>query len=528
MSATPPAEHRHMRSRCTRILILAALCSLPLLARAQYTPGLVQVHLADGVSIRSVNLQYGTSVADSLPPLYLLNLQPGSDEMAVVAQMSADSNFVCAEYAYLDETPEGVRQMVVAAVGGTITDYLDQDVVQRIHLPELQAHTLGENVVVAVLDTGIQAAHPALAGAISAEGYDFVDGDTDPSDSADGQDEDRDGQMDEGAGHGTMVAGIIHLVAPAAQILPIRVLDDEGIGSTFAVAKGIRYAVEHGADIISMSFGLTDRSGVIARELASAWQNSVVMVAAAGNLGVEIPQYYPASDPKVFMVAALDSSDVKTAFSNYHVKVLVSAPGKGIMAPFHDGGYAIGAGTSFAAPFISGQCALLKALYPNMSQDVLTGVVRQGVVDVYQIPENDPYWPKLGSGRFDGSQTWAAGQAAAVEEPIAGPSVGRLVVSPNPAPPGAVISIRLRQEQRFAAERLQSCSIMSPLGRLVRALPAPGAGAAHLDWDTRDGAGRPVVAGIYWIRANLADPDVGGAAGTGFPENPLGRVLIVR
>ena len=222
------------------IAALALISSAAALADEVFVPGFIQVHLAIGASIDEVNATYGTTTADELPPHYLLQIPAGIDEETLIAQMQGDpTTFVCVEYSFRDETPEGVRQMVVTAVGGTIEGYLDQNLVERIHLQYIHPYSTGEGALVAVLDTGVLASHEALAGVIAPGGYDFIDNDDDPTDTANGLDDDNDGLIDEGAGHGTMVAGIVHLVAPDTRILPIRVLDDEGRGTTFTLAKGI-------------------------------------------------------------------------------------------------------------------------------------------------------------------------------------------------------------------------------------------------------------------------------------------------
>lgn len=490
-------EHRgptNPRWLVTFVVLLALFAASA--SAAEYENGLIQVQLNPGHTISQVNAVYHTVAVDSLPPLYLLGVPDGTDDAALILAMEADpdGSFGCVEHSWRNETPEGTRQMVVAAVGGTISDYLDQGLVERLHLAEAHSQVRGSGVVVAVLDTGVRADHEAFGGAILPGGYDFVDNDADPSDLANGIDDDSDGLTDEGAGHGTLVAGTIHLVAPDAMILPVRVLDDEGRGSTFTVAKGIRYAVAQGADIINLSLGLTEHSGIIAHELAAARLASVAMVSAAGNLGVDTVQFYPASDLKVLMVAALDSSDVKASFSNYHPKVAVSAPGVGIYGPFHDGAYAIGAGTSFAAPFVSGACALLWALEPALSWDQLYNRVAEGVVNIYSIPENQPYMAKLGTGRFDGLQMLLTSPALSGVMPVAelGAQV-RLV--PNPVSTGGPMTLAWSAASASGPVRL---FLHDASGRQVRHLEMNG--ADRLTFNARDDAGRPLSSGTYFVR----------------------------
>ena len=257
------------------VLFLLLFCSLGSVAVADddddddYELLVLHVEIVPGASIETINLRYGTATIDSLHPLYLLEIPEEGDEEEFASLLEADPEIVEAEFAWEGETPEASRQMVVTAIGGTIEEFLDQGIADRLRLADAHRHTQGDGVLVAVIDTGVLAEHPAFSGAIAPGGYDFVDSDPDPTDEANGIDDDGDGLVDEGAGHGTMVAGIVRLVAPHARILPLRVLDDEGSGRTFDVAKAIRHAIEQGADIINLSLcsGGRGRSSSIPRRL---------------------------------------------------------------------------------------------------------------------------------------------------------------------------------------------------------------------------------------------------------------------
>lgn len=503
-----------MKSSLTRnlsiLIALVAISSTPTGARESYDPGFVQVHLAVGASIEEVNTTYGTTTIDQLEPHYLLQIPPGIDEETLLAQMQGNpETFVCAEYAFRDETPEGVRQMVVTAIGGTIEGYLDQDLVERLHLPDVHPYSTGEGVLIAVLDTGVLAEHEALSGAIAPGGYDFIENDEDPTDTANGLDDDEDGLIDEGAGHGTMVAGIVHLVAPGARILPVRVLDDEGRGTTFTLAKGIRYAVEQGAQIINMSLGLTDRSGIVAHELAQARLESAVMVAAAGNLASDESILYPASDTKVLMVAALDANDVKAKFSSFHSRVALSAPGVGIYAPYFDGGYAIGAGTSFATPFIAGQAALIQSLEPEMNWGGVCDHITLGVASIYEIPANDPFLGKLGTGRIDAWQTFLVTTSFSSVVPAA--EQRSLRVAPTVLAFAGTAQVRWDTMSTAPANVLRT---FDAAGRLVQSIALASA-ADGCPWEARDAAGNPLPSGAYWLQL---------AHG---PETQTARIVVV-
>jgi thermitase len=478
-------------------IVLAALLSSASISRGdEWESGQIQIELVDGVPISVINDLYGTTTLDSLPPLYLLQCPLGSEE-EFIYEIRQDPNVVDADYSWDNETPEGTRQMMVAAVGGTIADYFDQHLTERIHLADIQAHTRGDGILVAVIDTGVLPDHPGLEGMIEPNGYDFLDDDADPLDSANGIDDDADGDIDDGAGHGTMVAGIVHLVAPGAKILPIRVLNDEGRGNTFDVAKAIRYATDHGARVINLSLGLTRPCMVIEHEIRAAHQASIALVGAAGNGGAEYPVYYPAADPHVISVAALDSSDVRTSFTSFGGTIDVAAPGDGVMAPFYDGGYAIGAGTSFAAPFIAGECALVRSLNPGASVQTVYATVELGVVGIYQIPENEPYQGKLGTGRADGRATWITMPKTADVDGLA-PASAAIEFFPNPSRFGEWVSLRI------LGASAQTLMVVDASGRRVRAIDVGPSGFAQ--WNGRDASNRRVPPGVYFVGAANGSP----------------------
>ncbi len=499
-------------------LLLVSAIAVSFCLADEYEASELHIELAPGIPIEWINLRYGTTTLDELPPLYRLGLPRDGHEGEYLDQLQNDPLIVEAEYAWENETPEGTRQMAVAAVGGTIDDYLDQYLVERIHLSDIHSHTKGDGILVAVIDTGVLASHPALDGVVVAGGWDFVDDDDDPTDAANGIDDDADGVTDEGAGHGTMVAGIIHLIAPNAKILPIRVLDDEGWGDSFRVAKAIQYAVEQGADLINLSLGMTEDSMVIEYEVGAAETVSIPMISAAGNLGTEEPEYYPARDNGVLSVAALDSSDVKADFSSYNESVGVSAPGVGVMAPYYDGEYAIGAGTSFAVPFVTGQCALILSLNPSLTIDEVYQYAQLGVAGIYEIPGNEPFNEQLGTGRIDMLETWLSTPAAASIDPIAASLESHWSVYPNPARLGDPIFFRM-------AEGLPTLGLDAVIydarGRKVRSIVVgtTDASGGALSWDGLDHRGHSVPVGAYFIR--LVGED-------GRDRRMRGRVVVLK
>lgn len=228
----------------------------------------------------------------------------------------------------------------------------------------LQAQSLarGQGVIVAVLDTGVDLDHPLFAGKLVA-GYDFVDGDDVPDEAANQVDDDGDGRVDEAVGHGTHVAGIVALIAPDAQIMPVRIFNDDGLGAYFDAIEGIVYAVDHGARVINLSGSGPEDSDALRAAVDYAWDHGVLVVAsgAANTLG------YPALYQHTISVGATDQEDRAADFAVFQEGLpTVYAPGISIYSAYTDGNnfpyqyaYAWWSGNSMAAPFVSGEAALL-------------------------------------------------------------------------------------------------------------------------------------------------------------------------
>jgi len=265
----------------------------------------------------------------------------------------------------------GLLLLAPAAASATTSDPLrsHQWGLDMIHADEAHAVTSGAGAVVAVVDTGIDAAHPDLQGRVL-PGYDLVSGDATPQD---------------GQGHGTHVSGIIAAdasngvgmdsVAPGAKILPIRVLDDNGSGGSAAVAAGIDWATSHGADVINLSLGGSIPLGGLGQEsdidaaIERALAHNVVVVAAAGNDSLPLCENNPFGG-RVLCVGAVDRRGLRSFYSSFGEGVNILAPGgsslpgtdEDILSTYNDGGYHYLAGTSQATPHVSGVAALLASL----------------------------------------------------------------------------------------------------------------------------------------------------------------------
>jgi subtilisin family serine protease len=307
--------------------------------------------------------------------------------------------------------------------------------------------TAGAGVVVADIDTGVDPNHPVLKNSLLT-GYDFTrnqSGGSEMSDVSQSTVAVLDGGAVETAqvsqstvavldqstvavldgnpnyaafGHGTMTAGIIHLVAPQAMILPLKSFQANGTGYNSDILRAIYYAVGHGAKVINMSFNYTTSSKQLANAVSYATASGVICVAAAGNSGEQVT-VYPAALKGVIDVASTSNEDTQSTFSNYGAPpVWLAAPGEGVMTTYPYGTYAAGWGTSFSTPLVTGTTALMVSAYSAQvhSSGLLGGLLNTSL----SAPSWEPQAasalahaqnisdPKLGNGRLD---TYQAVQA---------------------------------------------------------------------------------------------------------------------
>ena len=219
----------------------------------------------------------------------------------------------------------------------------------------------GQGVTIAVLDTGFDTDHPLLIDRLL-PGIDLAEGHSNVGDWMNRIDDDGDGQIDESHGHGTFVSGLIAQIAPDAKILPIRVLEADGIGEMYSVIDGIDEAVARGADVINISFGTSRDDKALKDAIERAQKAGVVIVASAGNNGSDAKQY-PAAYKKVVAVAAYDPAlDGVAPWGSYGDWIDVSAPGVSINSSVPGGQMGVWSGSSLSAPVVAGQVALLMEL----------------------------------------------------------------------------------------------------------------------------------------------------------------------
>ncbi|WP_089157599.1 type VII secretion-associated serine protease mycosin [Micromonospora sp. NBS 11-29] len=260
------------------------------------------------------------------------------------------------------------REPFWSAPTGTFRVDLVRD--EQWQLKELRAKTAwrtstGRGVVVAVIDSGVDASHPDLAGQVL-PGLDLVEpgGAREP----------------DPVGHGTTVAGLIAGraddgrgvvgLAPDAKILPVRVLDAENrYDDALIIAKAVRWAVDNGARVVNLSLGGSGDSPALAAALDYAFARDVVVVACTGNLATSTTTdvWYPAREPGVLAVTGLErnSENLWSGSITGHETIL-SAPATALYGARSPGGYWRVQGTSFAAPLVAATAALVRARYPRM------------------------------------------------------------------------------------------------------------------------------------------------------------------
>ena len=382
----------------------------------------------------SLGQVYVVTLPDFLDPgvaLQLLSRITGvvDVEPDLVAHTTGSGNQV--PPALLDNTP-------VSYYGSAVPDgYVNQPATQIVRLADMRAaypNATGAGVVVAVIDTGVDTHHPALQGVLL-HGYDFIRNQS-------GADETSDvhlsgtpivngtgpqwvrgngsGDLDQSTaavvdqstaavvdgnpqysdfGHGTMVAGIIHLVAPKTKILPLKVFNADGTGYTSDILRAIYCAMGvcpdilggvH-ANVLNMSFHLAAYSREIETALNLANLGGAISVAAAGNDGEET-LVYPAALKVVMGVGSTTNDDQLSSFSNYGPQLVwVGAPGEGVVTTYPFSTYAAAWGTSFSTPFVSGVAAAMLNVNPVCNQNG----------SAQSIANAQPIDPNAGHGRLD-------------------------------------------------------------------------------------------------------------------------------
>jgi Subtilase family len=311
----------------------------------------------------------------------------------------------------------------VSYYGTTVPDgYVNQPATQIIRLSQAQStFNVSGTGIIADIDTGVDPNHPALQNVLL-NGYDFTrnqPGGSEMTDVSGGADSSCDASdpcqaaavnqhtaamvdqhtaaMVDGNpalaafGHGTMVAGILHLVAPTAKIMPLKSFYADGTANLSDILRAVYYAVQNNANVINMSFNLTSPSQELADAINYATNDNVVCAASSGNDGEE-EVVYPAGLSDVMGVASTNDSDQRSTFSNYGDQVVwVAAPGEAVITTYPFGFYAAGWGTSFSSPMVAGTASLVSSVIPLNNENVAA----------WAIGHAKWIGPNMGEGRLD-------------------------------------------------------------------------------------------------------------------------------
>ncbi len=364
-------------------------------------PGHVLVRVQTDDDVNSLDDDYDTQPEDGISGtgLYALRTPANTDDASFAQELRQDPRVVFAEMDTYVDLPEvhGGRFHFAFDLSTDPKGYLTQTAYSQINLPGAPSATRpphgltqSPSVIVAVLDSGVTFRHAALRGHLLM-GYNAIQPGALPYDMPDSAD-------NTALGHGTMVAGIIARIAPQAQVMPVRVLNSGGVGTMLDVLHGLDYAITNGAQVINMSFGTTQPSEALKEALDRARRAGILLVASTGDDGAESPEY-PAAYPNVLAVASVDADDTRSVFSNYGTYISVAAPGAAIRSTYWTGGYADWSGTSFAAPFVSAEAALLASANPGRSSRWLERKIRKTARNIDKL--NPDCVGMLGAGVID-------------------------------------------------------------------------------------------------------------------------------
>ena len=380
----------------------------------QVCVGQIFVELLPGIPVESIANPLGLTVLEEIPQIrfYLLGVEvaAGQDVEFVVDglvdQLEQMPTMIERAEAHRHlETPEGVQLSIPDLGDETQQQFQDQPASSVVHIDPAHERYTGNGATIAVIDTGMAFEHPQTRDRIMKPGADFAGGNGTGVSQPNSTDDDNDSEVDESLHHSTFIAGLIHLVAPNARILPIRALETDGKGTAFGVAKAIFHAIDAKVDVINLSHGMVYDSRAVKKAIDDAVEAGIVVVVAAGNRGEHLVgggvdedcMSYPASYDEVVAVAAVDQTLAKTAFSDYGPGVDVSAPGIDLLSTYGDADFALWSGTSFAAPFVSGAAALILEKYPCLSPEDVRTLLMQTAQ-----PDNNPELAGLmGAGVLD-------------------------------------------------------------------------------------------------------------------------------
>lgn len=372
----------------------------------QTAPGEILCEVGSGFSIADVDriaVTYHLARRSVQPigltrsMLYRFSVTDGQPVDAVVARLKRDARFASAQPNMLFRLQDGDARALTSA----------QYAPAKLHLPQVHRLTRGEGILVAVLDSGVDPAHPELAGSVVASLNALSSAPTSEP-------------------HGTAVASVIAAhasltgMAPDAKILAVRAFSatpsEVATGTSADIVRAISIAVEAGARVVNMSFaGPADP--LLARVIAAASDRGVIFVAAGGNAGPAAPAAYPAADPRVIAVTATDSRDALLPTANRGDYIGVAAPGVDILVATPGAGYALSSGTSIAAAYVSGLVALMMQQDAKLTPQGARRLLTESARDLGPAGTD----PAFGAGLIDPERAVEAARRANTAE-ASGPS----------------------------------------------------------------------------------------------------------
>ncbi|OEH92160.1 S8 family peptidase [Bacillus solimangrovi] len=256
-----------------------------------------------------------------------------------------------------------------------------------LNIPLLWNYESENEVVVAVIDSGLEIEYPDLKGHIAPGGYNFLDNNSDISDMN---------------GHGTAVSTIIaadvnnkfgsasiggHL---PIKVLPLKIAGEDGKGTSSNVIRAIDYAIEQGVDVINISMAANRYSALEEKAIQAAIDEGIIVIAATGNDGDDTINY-PASYDDVISVGAIGKNNERSEFSNYNNHVDIVAPGENIFTTMGNDEYYYSSGTSYAAPFVTVTAAVLKSFNRDLNQEDILQILSTTAKDL-GVEGKDPYY----------------------------------------------------------------------------------------------------------------------------------------
>jgi thermitase len=417
----------------TALVLLTAMAMVPA-ADAQQQRLIVRdqfgvVHL--GLLCAVVGCNVGLNLGDPVKQVFLVTPKQGIGLNALLGALLTQLGILDAE---VDQTINLLSPTLAGIPNGlydTFPDYyygsyvwngyVNQPASSIVHVAQThKTFNVSGSGTVAVIDTGLDPRHPALA-KVALPGYDFTRNSAGADETGD-LDHSTAGVLDGGPGvalyvdpwlaavvppagalalsnpayaafgHGTMTAGLVHLVAPTASILPLKAFGANGTGYASDVVRALYYAAAQGANVVSMSFSFNSMpSTEMLKAVNYVTAQGLTCVAAAGNDGKKI-SVYPASYSGVIGVASTSNNDTRSSFSNYGSQVVwVAAPGEAVVSSFPFATYASASGTSFSTPLVSGTVALLN----NFQKGLTPTAVKTAIGDALYLNQD------LNRGRLD-------------------------------------------------------------------------------------------------------------------------------